>query len=131
MKGAIPIAGDDFIATTSNGFKFGIGLHIEPDFGFIALTCEKSAAGGSLTDPTTWRHLLLENDPILIAVSPKFGGDARKYMADFVVRANVELKKVAGAGIPGWPENDIEAQLRWLCRYGLAFRAESSEVYLK
>jgi hypothetical protein len=43
----------------------------------------------------------------------------------------VELKKVVGAGIPGWPENDIEAQLRWLFRYGLAFRSETSEIYLK
>lgn len=94
MKGAIPIAGDDFIATTSNGFKFGIGLHIEPDFGFIALTCEKSAGGGSLTDPTTWRHLLLENDPILMAVSPKFGGDTRKYVLILSGELTWNLKKL-------------------------------------
>lgn len=131
MKGAIPIAGDDFIATTSNGFKFGIGRYTDPDISFIAITCEKVKGSGSQTDPNTWRHLLLENDPVLMVVTPKFGGDSRKYMADFIGRANVELKKVVGAGIPGWPENDIDAQLNWLCRYGLAFRAESSEVYLK
>jgi hypothetical protein len=131
MKGSIPIPGDDFIATTSNGFKFGIGVFLGGDYSFIALTCEKVASGGSQTDPNTWRHLLLENDPVLEIIKPKFGGDSRKYMADFIGRANVELKKVVGAGIPGWPENDIEAQLSWLCRYGLAFRAETSEVYLK
>lgn len=131
MKGSIPIPGDDFISTTPNGFKFGIGIYADQDISFIALACEKVAGGGSQTDPNTWKHLLLENDPVLEVIRPKFGGDSRKYMADFIGRANVELKKIVGAGIPGWPENDIEAQLRWLIRYGLAFRSDTTEVYVK
>jgi hypothetical protein len=130
MKGAIPIDGSDFIFT-ANGFKCGVGLYVDPDISFIAMTKEKVKGGGSSTDANTWEFVKLTNDPELAALTSPYNGDTRKYYTAWLVEANALLKTKVGGSIPEFPVDSIVSQLLWLSRYGLAFRTETLEVYLK
>lgn len=131
MKGYIPIAGSDYIFE-ANGFKCGVGLYVDPDVAFIAMTKEKVKGGGSATDANTWELIKLTNDPELEALKVPYSGDAKKFYSAWLAEANVVLKQKTGANsIPTYPSDSIINQLLWLSKYGLAFRADTVEVYVK
>lgn len=128
MKGNIPIAGDDFIATTATGYKFGVGLNNPTgDEEIMSLTIEKSPGGGDIEVSQTWQHHLQEDDPVLKCVQ-KFAGDMVRYYTDFLSRAHAKLVEVTGSGLPDWPENDLEQQLRWLIKYGTSYSSSGFTV---
>jgi hypothetical protein len=131
MKGSIPIAGDDFIFE-ANGFKCGVGLYVDPDVTFISMVKEKVKGGGSQTDSSSWEVIKLTNDPELEVIKAPYNGDAKKFYAAWLAEANVILKQKTGGGsIPAYPADSIINQLVWLSRYGLAFRSETTEVFVK
>jgi hypothetical protein len=131
MKGYIPIPGSDFIFD-ANGFKCGVGLYADPDITWIGMTKEKVKGGGSQTDANTWELIKLTNDPELETLKAPYNGDAKKFYAAWLAEANVTLKQKTGGGsIPAYPTDTIINQLLWLSKYGLAFRSETTEVFVK
>jgi len=130
VKGYIPVPGDDFIFD-ANGFKCGVGVYADDQISFIAMTKEKVKGGGSQTDANTWEVIKLTNDPELEAVKAPYSGDTKKFYSEWLKQANAVLKSKVGGSTPGYPTDNILNQLLWLTKYGLAFRAETLEVYVK
>jgi len=128
MKGNIPIQGDDFISVTATGYKFGVGLNNPTgEEEIMSLTVEKAPGSGNPLDSATWQHQLQEGDPVFKCVQ-KFAGDMLRYYVDFLDRAHAKLVEVTGSGLPEWPENDLEQQLRWLIKYGTSYSASGFTV---
>lgn len=127
MNGNIPIAGDDFIST-SNGFKFGIGINNPTgNEDILSLTIEKSKGDGLPNVHETWQHHLQDNDPVLKCLKD-FKANMPVYYANFLDRAHAKLKEITGGGIPDWPENDLAKQLDWMIKYGTSYSAAGFTV---
>jgi hypothetical protein len=130
MKGSIPIQGDDFIFN-ANGYKCGVGIYADADVSFLAMTKEKVIGGGSNTDSNTWEFVYITNDPELEVIKSPYNGDSKKFYTEWLSKANAALKLKVKGDIPDFPVDNILQQLLWLTKFGLAFRSDTNEVYIK
>lgn len=130
MKGSIPVQGDDFIFN-ANGYKCGVGIYADADVSFLAMTKEKVIGGGSSTDSNTWEFVYITNDPELEVIKSPYNGDSKKFYTEWLAKANAALKLKVKGDIPDFPADNILQQLLWLTKFGLAFRSDTNEVYIK
>lgn len=119
---------EDFIFT-SNGYKCGIGIYYiqgrdEPDQAYLQLTKQK-VAGGSENQYSDWEML-----HTMYYVNTLGFASPQECMAEFLAGANPKLIAATGGEVPPAPETFL-ASLEHLCRYGLAFNAQTGEVFLK
>ncbi len=126
MNGYLPTDSD--FKFQAGGWNCAVGHSGDgADVSNMQLVIEK-VKGSNPTVASGWESVHTES--FFVDMAERSGKPMREYFQLWLDTANAKLKAKIGAGIPTIPADKF-GQLLWYIRYGMAFRAETLEVYLK